>query len=299
MGFYCGWDGGGSKTEVLCVDESGKELARGNFGSLNINGAPEERVAQTIADAIALMRSAGGLEECLGLVIGAAGVSNARVSAFIEQKVRETGYAGKLRIVGDHEIALQGAVSGPGAVLIAGTGSICFGADACGRSARAGGFGYIIDDGGSGYAIGRDILAAVVRAQDGRGCETCMTEPVMKQLDVQNIREMTTWLYSAQTGKKEIAALAPLLNRALEKGDEAAQEIAAKAAKELAEMAITVWSQLGLESGELALTGSVLEHYPAIREGVSRLCREFSPAMNVIFPRGSACEGAVKMAMHL
>lgn len=299
MGFYCGWDGGGSKTEVLCVDESGKEIARGSFGSLNINGAPEERVAQTIADAVCLMRTAGNLEDCLGLAIGAAGVSNAHVSAFIERNVRENGYAGKLRIVGDHESALEGAVSGPGAVLIAGTGSICFGRDDCGRLVRAGGFGHIIDDGGSGYAIGRDILAAVARAQDCRGRETQLTELVMKQLDVRNVREMITWLYSAQTGKKEIAALAPLLNRALEKRDEAAQEIAAKAARELAEMAIAVWSQLGLESGELALNGSVLEHFSAIREETVRLCREFSPAMNVIRPRGCACEGAVKMAMHL
>lgn len=299
MGFYCGWDGGGSKTEVLCADASGKSLVRGIFGSLNINGAQEERVVRTIAEAIGLMRSAGRLEECLGLVIGAAGVSNARVRGFIEQKVRENGYLGKLLIVGDHEIALEGAISGQGAVLIAGTGSICFGKDGCGRMARAGGFGHIIDDGGSGYAIGRDILAAVVRAQDGRGVETCLTGLVMKQLNVQDVREMTTWLYGAQTGKKEIAAIAPLLKRALDAGDKAAQDIASEAAKKLAELAIAVWRQLNLCRGELALTGSILENYPAIRDEVCRLCRKSCPEMIVIRPRGSACEGAVRMTMRL
>lgn len=299
MGYYCGWDGGGSKTEVLCADEQGREIARQTFGSLNINGASEERVAQTIADAVRFMQTVGSLEDCLGLAIGAAGVSNARVSAFIAKKLRGHGYAGKLSIVGDHEIALEGAICGPGAVLIAGTGSICCGRDEDGGQARAGGFGHLIDDGGSGYAIGRDVLAAVVRAHDGRGCKTCLSGMALNQLKVQDVGEMTTWLYGPHTGKKEIAALAPLLNSALAEGDEVAKGIALTAAKELAGMAVAVWKKLNLERGELALTGSVLEHFGWIREEVGRLCRECYPEMDVIHPRGSACEGAVRLAMRL
>lgn len=299
MKYYCGWDGGGSKTEVLCVDESGKEIARRSFGSLNLNGADEVRVEKTIADAVAFMRSNGEIENCQGLVIGAAGVSNARVSAFIEEKLCIFGYRGKLSIVGDHVIALEGAVSGQGAVLIAGTGSICFGKDACGNSARAGGFGYLIDDGGSGYAIGRDILTAVVCAQDGRGDKTCLTELVMEALKVADVREMTAWLYGPHTGKREIAALAPLLKCALDQEDTVGRKIAAEAARKLAEMAIAVWRRLELRDGELALTGSILDHFPMIREETGRLCREFCPEMIVIRPWGNACEGAVKLAMKL
>lgn len=297
MKYYCGWDGGGSKTEVLCADESGREIARRSFGSLNLNGASEEAVAETIADALEFMRSVGSLRNCCGLAIGAAGVSNARVGVFLEERLREAGYTGKLSIVGDHVIALEGAVDGSGAVLIAGTGSICLGKDEHGNQARAGGYGYLIDDGGSGYAIGRDILAAVVRAQDGRGCETCLTGLVMEQLNVQDVREMTAWLYSAQTGKKEIAALAPLLRIALDRDDEAAKAIASEAAKNLAELAIAVWRRLNLCKGELALTGSILEHFPEIRAETSRICRKFCPEMEEIRPRGSACAGAVKLAM--
>ncbi len=297
--YYCGWDGGGSKTEVLCCDEAGRQIGRAAFGALNINGAPRERVAQTIADAITYMAGMpGGLEGCKKLVIGTAGVSNTAVFSFLSDHVRGAGYAGELSIVGDQDIALAGAIDGPGAVLIAGTGAICCGRDAQGNRTRVGGFGHLIDDGGSGYAIGRDILMAVVRAHDGRGPKTCLTKAVFAQLGVSDVSGVITWLYSSSTSKKEVAALAPLLLTALEAGDEAANIIVGRAAEELSMLAVAAWKNMGLESGELALTGSVLTHYAAIREQVRVICKEKAPAMQVIAPRGSAAQGAIRLAMQ-
>lgn len=298
MSYYCGWDGGGSKTEVLCCDEHGREIGRAAFGPLNINGAPRERVAQTIADAAAYMASMpGGLAGCRKLVIGTAGVSNVQIFSFLSEHVRAAGYDGELSIIGDQDIALAGAVEGPGAVLIAGTGAICCGWNEEGKRTRVGGFGHLIDDGGSGYAIGRDILMAVVRAWDGRTPKTQLTEAVFQQLGVKDVSGVITWLYSSETGKKEVAALAPLLLDALNQGDAAAGEIVRRAAQELAALAIAAWKNLGLSAGELALTGSVLTHYAAIREQVQQICREEVPEMRVISPRGSAAEGAAKLAM--
>ena len=299
MSYYCGWDGGGSKTEVLCRDASGKEIGRAVFGPLNINGASRERVKQTIADAVAYMASlAGGLAACERLVIGAAGVSNVQIYSFIEEHVRAEGYSGKLLIVGDQEIALAGAVEGPGAVLIAGTGAICCGYDGKEKRTRVGGCGHLIDDGGSGYAIGRDILSAVARAEDGRAEPTCLRSMVFERLGISEVRGIVTWLYNGSTGKKEIAALAPLLLEALEMGDAAAQRIALCAAQELAALAIAAWKNLGLEAGELAMTGSVLTHYEAIRTQVVSILAEAFPLMRVISPRGGAAEGAVRLAMQ-
>ena len=91
---------------------------------------------------------------------------------------------------------------------------------------------------------------------------------------------------------------APLLLSALEENDEAAKEIVRRAADELSALAIAAWKNMGLESGELALTGSVLTHYAAIRDQVRAICKEKVPAMRVIAPRGSAAEGAVRLAMQ-
>ena len=299
MKYFCGWDGGGSKTEVLCADENGTEIARKTFGTLNMNGASADEVAETISNAVSFMKSIAPLDAFQALAIGAAGVSNAPVSAFITEQVRRCGYSGALRIAGDHEIALEGFISGPGAVLISGTGSVCIGKDDRGNQTRAGGFGYLIDDCGSGYAIGRDILAAIVRAHDGRGCPTCLTEMVLGQLGLPDIRGVVTWLYSPSTEKKDIAALAPLLNRALDADDAAAKQIAQIAANELAQLAVAVWKKLGLHQGQLALTGSILEHFNVIHDELCRLIQEFCPEINIIAPQERACDGAVKLATRM
>lgn len=297
--YVCGWDGGGTKTQVLCLTPEGRALAEGTFGPLNLNGAEEEKITATIRESVAFMAGQpGGLAGCGALVIGTAGVSNRAAVELVTRAVRQCGYAGPLRLLGDQEIALAGAIDGPGAVLVAGTGAICCGRDGAGHRVRVGGYGYLIDDGGSGYALGRDILTAVVRAADGRGPATALTEAVLAALNARGVGEIVTWLYAPATGKKEVAALAPLLLPALEQEDAAALAIARAAAEELALLACTAWKNLGLDRGELALTGSILQRYPRIRQEVAQRCLARHPHMKIIDPRGSAAFGAARLALE-
>lgn len=297
--YFCGWDGGGTKTEVCLVNEEGAMIACRSFGPLNINGASQATVRQSVRDAVDFMASQpGGLSACGGLVIGMAGASNQDAVRLMESAVRNAGYQSSLHIRGDQEIALEGAVQGHGAVLIAGTGAICFGRDPAGNRFRVGGYGYLIDDGGSGYAIGRDILAAAARAVDGRGPDTCLKDMVFDALHVQDMPGVITWLYGPQTGKKEIAALAPLLLPALEAGDKAAHEIAEKAAADLAELVLAGWRKTGMLDGELALTGSILTRYAPIRSMVEDKLRAAFPALHIQSPRASAAQGAAMLAMR-
>ena len=122
------------------------------------------------------------------LCVGCAGMSNPELRRTLERMIRADGYEGAYMLAGDQAAALYAAHgAGPGAVLISGTGSICFGRNTRGITARAGGRGYKIDDEGSGYAIGRDILSAVVRAQDGRSRPTVLTELVFAQIGTRNL----------------------------------------------------------------------------------------------------------------
>lgn len=300
MNYVCGWDGGGTKTRVYCRADDAAVLADLTFGPLNLNGARREVVMQTVRGGLECMSAlSGGLSACRALVIGMAGASNAEAVTFVRAALREGGYNGPLRITGDHEIALAGAIKGVGAVLIAGTGGICLGRDARGKLYRTGGYGYLIDDCGSGYAIGRDILSAIVRAEDGRGPHTCFTKLIYDRLNVDGISSMIAWLYSAATGKRDIAALAPLLSDALAANDAAAQAIADSAGRTLAEMALNTWRRAGLSGGELALSGSVLERQPRIREQVIARCNAQYPDMRIISPRGTPAEGAARIAQTL
>ena len=294
--YYCGWDGGGTKTEVCFLRENG-ETAFQSFGPLNVNGANRETVEKTVRDAVDFMRAQReGLEGCAMLVVGMAGVSNREAAGMVTQAVRKSGYAGPLRLVGDQEIALAGAIRGHGAVLIAGTGAICYGRDPQGNCFRVGGWGYLIDDGGSGYAIGRDILMAAARAEDGRGKDTCLKQKALEALGVQDIRGMITWLYAPGTGKKEIASLAPLLLPALEAGDETALAIAGQAANDLAELVINGFRKTGMEDGEIAMTGSILNRYAPIRALTEERVRAALPKVSIISPRFSPAQGAAIMA---
>ena len=228
-----------------------------------------------------------------------AGVSNRQAAQTVEDAVRSSGYEGPFRLLGDHEIALAGAIQGHGAILIAGTGAVCFGRNKAGNPFRTGGYGYLIDDGGSGYALGRDILAAVVRAFDGRGPATCLTDLVYQQLPVQDISQLITWLYAPETGKKEIGSLAPLLLKALEQDDKAAVKIAHKAVDDLAELVIASWRKTGMTDGELAFFGSIFQYYDCIREGLIQRLNEALPGVNIIEAHHPAAHGAAMLAMQL
>lgn len=297
---YCGWDGGGTKTEVCLTDESGRTVAMAVFGPLNPNGASRERVFETVRDCIQYMKEqAGDLNRIRALVIGMAGISNEGARSMLEEALAEAGWTGDRHLAGDQDIALAGAVEGPGMLLIAGTGSVLSGRDAEGRPFRVGGYGYLIDDGGSGWAIGRDILAAVVRAEDGRGPKTALTAMVFEQLGIRNVGELITWLYAPETGKRETAALAALLPAALEQGDGAARAIAKKAADDLAEMAEAGWEKSRLREGEMAFTGSILQRMPGIRDAVETRLRTSCPGLRIIESRGTPAEGAAKMARKI
>jgi len=300
MRYAAGMDGGGTKTVLEARAPDGRVLLRERFGSLNLNSAAVQAVRETMQGCTdALARLPGGLEACAALCVGSAGVSNPQARALLEQMLRRCGYRGALLLTGDQETALAGALGAPcGMVLIAGTGSICFGRDAAGKTARSGGYGHKIDDEGSGYALGRDALAAVVRAQDGRGPRTLLTDLVFAQLKVVDVGGLVQFTYDPQTDKKQIAALAPLVARAYEAGDEAAKAVVEKACRELALLVEPVARALHMEDGVLALTGSILLRDKAVREGTAALLRMRFPGMRLAEPKSDAAAGAALLALE-
>lgn len=291
--YFVGWDGGGTGTTVVCVRSDGTEAARRRFGPLNLNGADVETVRQTVTDALRWMDGNG---DCLSLCIGAAGISNPKTASGLRELLCQNGYEGKLTLAGDHDIALRGAVGTVGAVVIAGTGSICCGRNTRGETARAGGGGHLIDDEGSGYAIGRDIFTAVLRALDGRIETTVLSDMVARELGDASREAIVGYVYQKGRSKADIAHFAPLLTPACEAGDEAALAIADKAAHELCALLLAVSRRLGMPDADAALLGSILEKCAPVREETKRRIREQMPRLRVIAPRADAAMGAALIA---
>lgn len=298
--YYCGWDGGGSKTEVSIINQNGDIIAEATFGALNSNGTTIEIINETVENAIAFMKSVmTDLNNCKALVIGLAGISNKNTATTVENSIRNFGYNGNLNLMGDHEIALAGAIKKQGAILIAGTGSICLCRNETGEIFRCGGYGHLIDDEGSGYAIGRDIVKAIAYAFDGRGDETILKDLVFNYLKIRNLPDLITWLYSETTSKKDIASLAPLLIDALNKDDTLAINIAQKAAKELAFLLISAFKKSNITTGEFALMGSIFKYYDYIKAETIKNIKNELPDLQIIEPRLKASQGAANLAKEI
>lgn len=292
---FVGWDGGGTGTTVACLDVRGNLLGQERFGPLNVTGATRPVLSQTIQDCTRYMARLG---ICKGLCIGTAGISDPRAGQMLCSLLLDQGISVTPLLRGDHEIALAGAVGERGAILIAGTGSICFGKDGQGNEARAGGFGHLLDDEGSGYAIGRDILSAVLRAWDGRGASTLLTGAVEERLGAADPKAVVAYAYDPGHTKADIAALAPLLGPGAQAGDEAALSIVQHASSELFLLAKAVFTRLAMPSCALAMTGSIFENCHPVREATAALVRQEYPAAHIIPPRMGAAMGAAFLALH-
>ncbi|MBM7566835.1 N-acetylglucosamine kinase [Paenibacillus sacheonensis] len=299
MRYVAGLDGGGTKTAVTVADERGRPIHTFVSGAINYNGQDEESIRlsfQTIMAEIA--KACGGLAHCAQICIGAAGVSNPAVQERLTANVRDCGYEGGLLITGDHETALCGALDSPvGMILIAGTGSICFGRNDGGSTHRTGGCGYLIDDEGSGYSIGRDLLSAVAKAGDGRIQPTVITELVYARLGMSSVRELIGFAHDKHTNKKDIAALAPLLTEACDSGDSAAQAIVKRSAASLLELVVPVAEKLAMQDGRLVLAGSVLLKNAYVRDAFETLLKREYPSMPCVAAPDDASGGAVRMAL--
>ena len=191
-----------------------------------------------------------------------------------------------------------------GLLLISGTGSICLGqADAGQTRYRAGGFGHLIDDEGSAYAIGRDIAAAVVRAEDGRGPQTVLRDILYGHLGISSSSELVGYVYAMDHTKKEIARLAPLISLPGTESDEACGQIVAKAVAGLLEMVIAVHSKMQARCGRsgfpLVLHGSVLRGNARIAGELTETLFARLPGIRIIQARADAAHGAVGLARKL
>jgi glucosamine kinase len=178
----------------------------------------------------------------------------------------------------DIAIALAGGTGGqPGIALIVGTGSSCYGRNAAGENWRSGGWGYIVDDYGSGFYLGQKGLEAVIRAADGRGAQTALSAPMLTGLGIHDLNEVMHRIYYPRLAHTDIAALAPIVVQVAEQqNDVIAQSIIQRGCDELALMVATVTGKLQLGADVLVVPvgslGTVNLYYRQVLEkAITRL----------------------------
>ncbi len=293
-----GIDAGGTKTMCLLADADGRLLAEARGGGANLQSVGELEVEKVLHD---VMERAIGDREVRpsAICLGMAGVDRESDASIIAAVMRRIGFKARIVIANDALIALVAGVGeAPGVVLIAGTGSIAYGRNAHNEAARAGGWGYVLGDEGSGYWIGRHALRAVVREADGRGPVTALTPLVLEHFGAAHAAGLVHAIYD-RVRPTAIAAVARAVQRAADSGDPVATEILAVGARELASCAASVVRRLELteETFSFVLAGGILQAVPRLADALAAHLLAIAPRSRVQpLDREPAC-GAVSLAL--
>jgi N-acetylglucosamine kinase-like BadF-type ATPase len=303
MTYFLGVDGGGSKTAALVTDENGKPLGRGLAGGSNHLRVGIETATRNIERAvnIALVEAGIAIREIEYAYCGIAGSDHPEHHERVVEALRIFFPRGNFIVDTDARIALTGAVGfSDGVVIIAGTGSVSFGRNAAGEEARAGGWGPTLGDEGSGYAIARDGLSAIVRAHDGRGPATKMTELLCFDYGLCDPGDLPRMVYAATTHTDDIARYGKLVIEAAGSGDEVAREILTRAGHELGECVVAVARKLNLTGKEfpVAYVGGAFNAGELLFQPMREVIGAAAPHAKIIRPLRAPTEGAAMMAIR-
>jgi N-acetylglucosamine kinase-like BadF-type ATPase len=294
-----GIDVGGTKTVCLLADDNGQVLAQGREEGANLQGAGElalEKVLHLVMEKT--LEGTGAIPSAICL--GIAGVDRAADEAVVRSIMTRIGYKARILVVNDALIALQAGVGdASGIVIVSGTGSIAYGRDADGRASRAGGWGYVLGDEGSGYWIGRLALRAVVRHADGRGRVTTLTPRLLNHFGVEKASELINKVYHEELSPRSIAAVAKYVQQSRDEGDLVSIGILNRAADELLTAATAVMSRLDLTDKDFTfvLAGGMFHAVPWLCDQLQLLLPALASRSRVMRLDEEPALGAVRLAV--
>ena len=301
MQFVIGIDGGGTKTLVKIANLEGKLIFCAEGGPANINSTERHTIQSTIADLIieGLKAIGGDPPDCRMLCMGTAGAGRPAEKVIFENIFRNLGFSDIL-ITDDAHTALYGGIdSDEGVILISGTGSICYGRNKRGETRRAGGWGYIIGDEGSGYDIGLQAIKHTARSIDKRDGESLLSSMILKRLGISGMDELIGLIYRSGNGRSIIAELAPVVDEAYINGDIYAKGILDNSVSELFKCVKAVIDGMEFSRKQiyLAFSGSVLKKCRYISGRLKDVICSTYPEITVIDAKNDAAWGAVLMAL--
>jgi len=294
-----GIDAGGTKTVCLLANSQGEIVSEGRGPGANLHTAGELAVEKVLH---AAMEAAIGDRDIIpaAVCLGIAGVDRDDEEMALRAIMRRIGYKSRVLVVNDALIGLvAGARDEPGIAINAGTGSIVYGRNAKFEAARAGGWGHMIGDEGSGYWIGRESLAAVMRAFDGRGPETSLTADILSYFNVNDESRLPRIVYDREQPRSSVAALGPIAQRAADQGDAVAVRILERAAEELVLAARSVATRLEMRGDEFSfyLAGGAFRVVPWLVDELKRRLVEVAPRAQVESLDQEPAVGAVWLAL--
>jgi N-acetylmuramic acid 6-phosphate etherase len=297
-----GVDGGASKTTAWLAPASAgaAPVGRASTGPGNPRSVGFAVAEANLDRAIELAHADAGVprRRVAAAALSIAGAGRAEERGALAAWAERAGVAGRVVVTDDAESVLAaGAPEGWGIALISGTGTMALGRNAAGDVERAGGWGYLLGDEGSGYDIALAGLRAAVRAADGRGPMTSLVPAFLEHFRVASPAELVGQVYRAEMTRDRLAALASIVF-AEAPSDWAASGIIDVASADLVRLVTTIATRLALVPGSfpLALAGSVLLHQPAFQELLINNLKAWGMPPRVVRLVPEPAEGAVVLA---
>jgi glucosamine kinase len=179
--------------------------------------------------------------------------------------------------------------------VAAGTGTVCV-ARGSRQWAKVDGWGSLLGDSGSGFAIGRSGLDAALREFDGRGGSKALLAAAEQCFGP--AAEMAESVYRSAVPTRTVASFARDVSRVAAEGDAAARSILEVAGSELAVTACAALAR-AFDPGDVAAVsyaGSVFDAGPSLMDAFTRELARRRPDAELIPPEGDALAGAGVLA---
>jgi len=297
MAFVLGIDGGGSNTTA--VVSNGLTVFTGHTpkGS-NLNFKTPELAFQALTESVhkALQAAEITPADVESVCAGVAGAASPEIANMLAERLSGLLPRAAIRVVGDTVIALEAAFGpGPGVICISGTGSAALGRNERGELTRAGGWGRMVSDEGSGHWIGQRAVARCLRAMD-QGRSSRLVTAVMTHWRIGTREQLVHHCHREPI--PDFSELFPIVLAVAEAGDPLACEILNAAAIELARITQVVLRRLwtGRPVQRVAITGGVFTQSPRVRHVFGNIIHADRPEVQIRLSKRQPVEGALQIA---
>jgi N-acetylglucosamine kinase-like BadF-type ATPase len=296
-----GFDGGGTKTECVLMDESRRILARSHSGPSNPLRVGFDAAASALQESAQRAAKSANVENpiIVALCAGLAGTSQPDAATKVHEALANVFPETKIRILTDLSLALESTGQRPSIVLVAGTGSACIGWDAQGRISRSGGHGPLLGDQGSAYDIGRQAILSALRSRDRTANDVPLGSQILRQLGCATWHELQN---RTRTSADEVfPRVFPVVTAAAEAGDDLARNLLRNAAQELAGLVETLVERLRLRetSFPLAKTGGMIGRSQFFDAELDSRLNQAAPQAKIGSLPISPAEAAARLALDL
>ena len=297
--YFIGIDGGGTNSRLTAIYEDMIVLGRYISGPINFTSEPYDKVYANTKNLLLGFNAQTDtrLSDCTSICVGISDTDIYDSALMLAEIFADIGFFGQLTVMSDAELVLAAETKGePGIAIIAGTSSVGFALDHNGDILRVGGWGHLIDDGGSGYRMGMDAIKAALADFDCRGEKTALTQMITDYLGLEEIDQILEFIYGENFYKSTIAEIAMLVGKASINGDAVAHIIEIGAADYLISMARALIQKARLSAHKIVLSGNILLHNKNVHARFCQKIYEDFPNMHIVRASAKPEMGAAYMA---